>query len=784
VRTWGETVFLRDWAEAARKQDPVTTSQRLTSLVVLANALRAANGERLLADTAAALQDLEPERVPTIANAQLLYFRGRELYTARNVADALPLFQQAAAAFETARIPMSRVARYYEACALYDHGESQAALNLIDKEIKETPTGYAALRAQLLWEAGQALTARNRYYEALDAQNRSTDIFNSLGEQENAATMESQAIATAAVLGRGAEVWRRRTKIFQRASRAGNALLLQRSIDVAGRTEALASRWDGAYSLFTLVIEKELRANPRIYVNSLIWAGLTADKLGLAQQAHFHLQSARAALSSIKDPVLAKRASAELLMATAFVTVSRSPKAAADMLAAYIDPQIRAGNTFLIPEALLARAHAYLALGNTTAAISDLRAALDMLAIRRDGVPVSAFRDAFFRTRDTAARDLTDLLQRQGSIEAALTVIDGTRGDAFQGLAERTKNERSCLPLNAAAIEYVSYPDHLLVFLRDDRGTSARSIPTTASQLRTMCDGGVLRPDADLRPCAAAVLWPIERSLTNVTRLVIIPDPLLARVPFAALPRSGGGFLIQSTEITIAPSISVGLRPAPNVDTSRVILIADPAFDQRRFADFPRLPAARREAAAIARLYRHPVVVSGADATPERVLTALRESSIVEIAAHAVATATDTFRSHFLLAPSQADSGVLFLSDIAKQSVSRSPLVVLTACATASTSGDATTVPNLALAFFAAGASNVVGTLSSVDDAAASDVAIAFHRQLRSGVRASAALRAVQLECLSSPDDRLRRASVWSVYQVYGSAVQASESRLPVRHCN
>jgi tetratricopeptide (TPR) repeat protein len=781
ARTWGETLFLRDWAIAARAGDRVNAATRLASVAAVAAALQATNGERLLSDTTAALRALEAGATVSVANAQLQYVEGRELYGARNVADALPLFQQSAKSFEAFHIPMGLVACYYAACALYDHGDSQSALDLIDRVTKETPTAYPALHAELLWESGQALIARNRYYEALEAQNRATAIFGSLGEKDNTATTESQAIATAAVLGRGAEVWRGRRSVFHRASRAGNALLLQRSIDVAARTEALASHWDNAYSLFTLVIEKELRANPRIYVNSLIWAGLTADKLGLTRQASNHLQNARAALSSIQDPVLAKRASAELLLATAFVTVSRSPRAAAGMLSTYIEPQMRDDNTFLVPEALLARAHARNALGDANAAISDLRSALDLLSVRGESVPVADFRDAFFRTRETAARDLTNLLQRQGDGPGALAVIDTTRGSAFPGNFVRTQSSLSPVPPNAAVIEYVSYPDHLLIFIRNSQGTRVQSINTSAEELHKVCDDGSIRPDGDLRPCAKAILWSIEGSLGAANRLVIIPDSALARVPFAALPTSGGTLLVQSAEITIAPSMSVGLMRVAAVDARRITLIADPAFDERRFADLPRLRGAQREAATIATLYPHPVVFTGAAATPDRVMTALRDSSIIEIAAHAVTTAGDPFRSHFVLAPAGTDSGVLFLSDIAGQVVHQAPLVILTACASAAPTTETTTVPNLAAAFLAAGASNVVGTLTAIDDDLASEIAIALHRQLRSGTRPSAALRAVQLACMTSPTQRLRLQSVWGAYQVYGSGVQGSETRTPVR---
>jgi CHAT domain-containing protein len=159
--------------------------------------------------------------------------------------------------------------------------------------------------------------------------------------------------------------------------------------------------------------------------------------------------------------------------------------------------------------------------------------------------------------------------------------------------------------------------------------------------------------------------------------------------------------------------------------------------------------------------------ITGEQATRETVLAAVEQADVLHIAAHASIAGNDPAKSHLVLAPSALDSGALYLRDI--RHAKRGQLVILAGCHTAAKSGGRRNISTLANAFLAAGASNAIGTLWQIEDEAAADFAIRFHQNIANHQTAAAALRETQLAMIRSTDPRLRRSSIWSSFQLYGS---------------
>ncbi|HXV63307.1 MAG TPA: CHAT domain-containing protein, partial [Vicinamibacteria bacterium] len=183
----------------------------------------------------------------------------------------------------------------------------------------------------------------------------------------------------------------------------------------------------------------------------------------------------------------------------------------------------------------------------------------------------------------------------------------------------------------------------------------------------------------------------------------------------------------------------------------------------------PRLQGAADEAIRIARWHEGSEILLGPVATQERFLAGVRKAQLIHFAGHAVTNPELPMLSFLVLAPGSGDSGVLAAHEIQNLDLSRTRLVVLAACSTAT--GEISVgegVLSLARPFLAAGASAVVASLWDVDDEASTSLLVAFHRLLASGMLPAEALRSAQVEFLDTSEEMRRRPDVWAAFQFIG----------------
>jgi CHAT domain-containing protein len=280
----------------------------------------------------------------------------------------------------------------------------------------------------------------------------------------------------------------------------------------------------------------------------------------------------------------------------------------------------------------------------------------------------------------------------------------------------------------------------------------------------------------------------------SMAKMIIVPDGGLAMLPFAALPEKGcsgapGKPLVVGHEITLTPSLSIFLSRKPQAEDSfqgEVAIVADPVFDAadpraevlkirapkhdshpvrslETPAALPRLLNAGYEANAIRETVRkatgthHVFLAQGFDANVDTVLSpAMQQFRIWHLATHGVYDETMPEFSGLVFSLVRPDGGPRFgflkAYDIARLNV-HPELVVLSACDSAAgenLSGEG--VMGLSYSFLRAGASEVVSTLWSIDDAKSSDLMIAFYKELmRNGGNAAAALHQSQLTVMRQP---------------------------------
>ena len=304
----------------------------------------------------------------------------------------------------------------------------------------------------------------------------------------------------------------------------------------------------------------------------------------------------------------------------------------------------------------------------------------------------------------------------------------------------------------------------------------------------------------------------------NVTRIALVPDGVLHGLPFAALLRPDGRYLIEAVEIAQLPSASVGLalkalRNTRAAATGKdVVVFADPVFTRddprmprggevsatasssgmfdigigdllgqsllRSGGDLdvlPRLPGTAREAEAIVAAFgpERVQVFSGFDATLAATRNqAVRNARILHFATHGVVNPAAPELTGLALTRWHADGspadgeGFLDLAQIGDARF-QADLVVLSACDSAVGQHiESEGMMGLARAFLASGARSVVATLWPVSDRDTAELEARFASELQRGKSSTEALARAQREAIADPARRKPRS--WAAFGYYG----------------
>ena len=252
--------------------------------------------------------------------------------------------------------------------------------------------------------------------------------------------------------------------------------------------------------------------------------------------------------------------------------------------------------------------------------------------------------------------------------------------------------------------------------------------------------------------------WPAGRVLH------LVPDDLLAAVPWPALPWPGGGTLLEHGPLCELPVVASRAAAATAAQRTRRLLAL--GWNDAPAPGVPVLRQAEREAARIADLWPGPVTLRTGRAAgwSDTLVSLLARSDVIHVASHLVLSQGLPSRGTLRL-PGPGGGKPLTVAEAARLPL-RADLVYLSCCEAAGGAGGRG-VTDFADAFLAAGARTVVASSRMVDDAAAARVAEAFYRHWLAGKGRAAALRSALLE-LRGGDPRWRHPFYWSGYRLLG----------------
>ena len=281
---------------------------------------------------------------------------------------------------------------------------------------------------------------------------------------------------------------------------------------------------------------------------------------------------------------------------------------------------------------------------------------------------------------------------------------------------------------------------------------------------------------------------PAEKWIAAGDRIVLVPDGPLHLLPFAALTRKDGRYLVEWKPLSTVLSgtvfaelkkqrrdVAAGAEPSsrqwvafgdpwfpPRLAQGRPEDIGEArlrSFSTRAQLQWQRLPQSRREVEEIAALFpadRRRTYLDR-EASEERAKAVGRDARIVHFATHGFVDDRSPFDSGLVLSiPEELaegrDNGLLQVWEIFESVRLDADLVVLSACETGIgeiRGGEG--IIGLTRAFQYAGARSVLASLWRVEDEATAELMQRFYRHLRAGKAKDEALRAAQLELIRRP---------------------------------
>jgi CHAT domain-containing protein len=776
ARKWGEGPYLSDWADNTDR-NPALAAQSLAVARCVGGALQAVSGERLLLDAVLAV-DRQSHRA-LLSRAHAAYRGGRLAYRDGDQQTAARLFEQAATTFEAAQSPMTFVAAFYRACTVVDSGDSSGGLALLDSLASRLAPSYLALRAQIEYERGLALGRLGRVYEGTDATREALRRFEALNETENATRMRTNLLAALTFGGASTEAWRMRRTVFAEASASGTPDALEQALLGAVYDEMIERRWEIAGALATELSKFELQSQ-LFRAETLLWRSFARGRTAAAvDPATFG--PAHAAAGAIRDPDLREEVLDKIHLAEADLFAEREPSRARRFADAAIEYR-RHRFPYLLPAAYVVRARAFRALGDVGSATADLDLAIDAIEQQRRTLRDDISRDSYIGGDVRMFDEALELAASSADYDRMFRIAEHSSARLITARLGADPPARSLqelparVPGGTTVLHFTTLRDYSIGIGINAHGVRVVKIAAGRGALSAQRDQFLasIADDTSAYELACALhdefLAPFAAEIAGASSLVIVTDETLAPIPFAALAdRATGRFVIDDRAVSHAPTVGTWIvrhTEAHGQNHGRAVIAGDPALDVQRFPSLPRLVAARGEVAAIARMYGDSESLLGEDATRERLLASMPDADVIHIAAHAVVNGRDASRSVIPLTPIAHDAGLLSVQDVTRLRLQRSPVVVLAGCRTAVEAAGHGSTTSFALAFLAAGSRAVAATLWNVDDEAARDFSVSFHRDLGAGITPSEAVRRAQLRLLQARGrDRLRE---WAGFQLCG----------------
>ena len=307
---------------------------------------------------------------------------------------------------------------------------------------------------------------------------------------------------------------------------------------------------------------------------------------------------------------------------------------------------------------------------------------------------------------------------------------------------------RALIRSDETLVEYYYQGDDLYAFVLNRAGLKAVKLDGSnlANQVQVFRKGIESPQSNDWTGASRALyarLWqPLEGEITT-KNIIVVAHGALHYLPFAALQRFDGNFLVDRHSLRLLPSASVlkFLKPTLAKKQAPVLVFGNPDLGDPKLD----LQFAESEAKTVTRLYPASKLFTRKAASETAFKQSATAYSRIHLASHGKFQADAPLASGLYLAGDAANDGLLSVGELYSMNIN-ADLVTLSACETGLgkiANGD--DVVGLTRGFLYAGSRSIVASLWSVDDKATAELMQTFYRNLAS-LDKSEALRQAQIK--------------------------------------
>lgn len=793
ARMYVEETLLPAWARQAA--DPAHCGSWTRTAETIGSAVLSASHDRLLADLSLDLRDAcaaPGSRRREIAAAIDALSRSRTLAEAGDMGEAARQARQAATGLVATRA-LSRLAGLSQIFADFTlQPPQQLAPRLAAARAAAARSSHTYLVGRLSLAAGSVALRLAHRGEALDLYRAAAGAFERAREIEYTAS-------TAVLIGQSLKEqgnYRQAWPWLFRGIRLLDGIDSPRRQFFVVHNVVEPALEEGLVDLVRLfqsalfVLASEWGDSTGWVTASLIQARALAH-IGDLAAARTHVTRARQHLGLIEDRSYRRELEIQIAVAEGLVEGKDDPERAVASLTRALEHFAKRGFFHVMAETYLRRGQAHATLGRLDEAEADWRAGIEVFEDQRPEIRDEQLRISHMsQLWDLFGEMIRSRAVRRNQPEDALPYIERSRARALlDSLGPRQRMRPGDpiqivrqLPGESTVLVYTVLDEVVLatVLTKSDPqhfrlSISRAELSVLIERFRFQIEHGL----SDQRTGGRLhdlLLGPLRQALEPGRTLLIVPDGPLEALPFSALvDTTTGRRVIADFPVGMAPSVTLlGLASKRMAERDlapeRLIVVGDPAFNERAVGRLPRLPDAEQEATDVAQLYASAVLLTGGTATRAHFLAEIRRASVIHFAGHAVADGRFPARSFLLLAEGDEPDreGKVMPADIAALDLRHTRLAVLSACRTAWGASDrGEGVMSLARPFLVAGVPQVVASLWDVDDAVTRRVLTAFHRRLGAGETVLDALRGAQLQMLEGAADRNASRS-WAAFVVIG----------------
>jgi len=786
--------LFRAWGAAVQRGDSAGAADALRGARAIAEILGSMNADHTVILALHAIESRPRDRnhLAALARAHVEFADGLKENFTWSQNNAVAAFARAEPPLRDAESPLAQWAAMYRGAAEIYRGHYAVADKLLHDVQRAAGPDQPAVIGKALWLLGVSQQLRGAYDAANHRYREARPFYEKAGEPENLGAISyllAEALRSSGQIPAGqseALLGLRLLSPFRRSSHLNNHLAIV----------AAYARADGLSHAALAIMDEVLDVAPTLdRPKDIVFAHLFRAKdlvvLERLNAARAELDEALRWVDRIDAGPGHDRALADVLLVRGAIEGAEDPQAAVHTLTHVASVYRGLKTDGFLAEALYQEAVAAQAAGDEVGARVRLQEAIN--AIERQS--------ASFGSPETRAM-LYETVERVFDAKVRIELGNKRSDSAFAYLergrvaawapdarlrlgSERTAGSltriRELLPADALFVEYALLPDTLAMWIASSRGSRAYAVAVRRDSVAQLVDRFTREmgnPDVDTTSARARLFdllaAPFASELAGGKEIVVVPDRELARVPFSALwNRTTGRYVLQDYRVRTLPSAAflvAATRAASPDSRSSALVIGNPTLDAATAAELPPLPGASREAEQVARLYGRSQLLTGAEASRDRVMELLPKYGVFHFAGHAVANGDQPELSYLALGSQRPDEdGTVRAGEIAKLRLSNLQIVVLSACSTLNPRRSRMgAIAGLAYSFMRAGAPATVSTLWDVDDAVTTELLVSFHKRFSGGMPAAEALRLAQEDALRSGRPELRSPKAWGAFVYTG----------------